>query len=180
MYSLLMVRTRTADSSLSTSGTTGDLHARLPGSFLPTEEDVQKIKLNLCVLIGRILCTRIKCLNPFLKLLPQHIPHQYYSQMKEVSETHFLDVLLKNEAKSSDMIDIMVSMQTYLGEKFPTSMKVLSGGDQLTCERQCCSQRHLMDGDVPKERLQMLEPVCEDWHVLMCFLKVSIIVIMTD
>ncbi len=94
--------------------------------------------------------------------------------MTEVSQTHFLDVLLKNEAKSSDMIDIMVAMQDYLGKDFPPNRKVLSGGDQLTSERQCCAQRHLMDGDTPKDRLQLIEPVCEDWHGLMCFLKVKL------
>ena len=93
--------------------------------------------------------------------------------MTEVSQTHFLDVLLKNEARASDMIDIMETMQSYLGEHFPSDKKVLSGGDQLTNERQCCAQRHLMDSDSPEERLQLLEPVCEDWHTLMCFLKVN-------
>ena len=49
---------------------------------------------------------------------------------------------------------------------------MLSGGDQLTCERQYCAQRHLMDSDTPRERLQNLEPVCEDWHTLMNLLIV--------
>jgi len=74
------------------------------------------------------------------------------------------------------MLDIMVAMQNYLGDDPPSGTKVLSGGDQLTCERQFCAQRHLMDShaDTPKDRLQLVEPVCEDWHTLMCFMKVSI------
>ena len=64
-------------------------------------------------------------------------------------------------------------MQGYLGEDFPVEKRVLSGGDQLTCERQACAQRHLMDGDTPVDRLQLVEPVSEDWHALMCFLKVN-------
>ena len=52
------------------------------------------------------------------------------------------------------MIDIMKTMQSYLGEHFPSDKKVISGGDKLTNERQCCAQRHLMDGDTPEERLQ--------------------------
>ena len=31
-----------------------------------------------------------------------------------------------------------------------------------------------MDGYTPCDRLQLFEPVCEDWHALMCFLVVSI------
>lgn len=111
--------------------------------------------------------------QPFAKYVPPHIPHAYHSQMSDASQTWFLDVLLKNEAKHSDMLDIMATMRKYLGDDFPSTAKVLSGGDQLTCERQNGAQRHVMDGDTPDERLQQFEPVCEDWHALMCFLKVS-------
>ena len=29
-----------------------------------------------------------------------------------------------------------------------------------------------MDSDTREERLELLEPVIEDWHTLMCFLQV--------
>ena len=83
---------------------------------------------------------------------------------------------MKNEVKHSDMVDIMKIQQSYLGDDFPETKKVLSGGDQLTCERQYCAQRHLMDRDTPRDRLQLFEPVCEDWHALMSFLMVIIII----
>ena len=87
--------------------------------------------------------------------------------MSKKSETYFLDVLMKNEAKHSDMLDITITAHNYLAEDFAPTSKVLSGGDQLTCERQYCAQHHLMDGDTPRECLQNLEPVREDWHTLM-------------
>ena len=31
----------------------------------------------------------------------------------------------------------------------------------------------MMDGNTPEERLQLLEPQAEDWHCLVCFLKVK-------
>ena len=34
-----------------------------------------------------------------------------------------------------------------------------------------------MDGDTPRERMELLEPVVEDWHALVCLLKVNIILI---
>ena len=40
---------------------------------------------------------------------------------------------MKNEAKLSDMVDIMRIQQSYLGDDFPDSEKAISGGDQLTC-----------------------------------------------
>ena len=42
---------------------------------------------------------------------------------------------MKNEAKNKDMLDIMKTLQVYLGENYPDSRPVLSGGDQMTSER---------------------------------------------
>ena len=89
------------------------------------------------------------------------------------SEVVVLDVLMKNEAKHGDMLDIMMTMQGYLGKDYPPERRVPSGGDQLTCEHQIGAQRHMMDGDTPEERLGLLQPQCEDWHCLVCVLRVS-------
>lgn len=83
-----------------------------------------------------------------------------------------LDVLHKNEAYGPDMIDIMQSLHEYLGSDYQTDRRVASGGDQLTCERQAAAQRHMMHEDTPLERLDILEPVAEDWHCLVCVLMV--------
>ena len=61
------------------------------------------------------------------------------------------------------------TMQDYLD---PSDRRVASGGDHLTCERQL-GARHLMDGDTPRDRLELLEPQAEDWHCLVCVLGVS-------
>ena len=74
------------------------------------------------------------------------------------------------------MHDIMHAMQGYLGEDFPPDQRVLSGGDQLTCERQVGAKRHMMDGDTSKDRLDEFEIQTEDWHTLMTFLGVSEII----
>ena len=83
---------------------------------------------------------------------------------------------MKNEAKHSNiyMVDIMKIQESYLGDDFPDTKEVLSGGEQLTCERQYCAPRHLTDGDTPRDRLQLFELVCEDWHALMSFLTIII------
>ena len=86
------------------------------------------------------------------------------------SDTFFLDVLIKNEAKHEDIIHIMQQEQKYIGKGYRG--KVLSGGDQLTCERQVCAMRHVICGNTKEECLQLLEPTIEDWHTLMCFLSV--------
>ena len=135
MYSFLVVRPRASDSSLSTSGSTSNLLKLEASVFLPTAEEVDAIKMNLTVLAGRIICAYIKCLNHCAEVIPLHIPHKYSDSMAEKSDTYFLDVLTKNEAKHADMVEIMQTMQGYLGEEFPYDKRVPSGGDQLTCER---------------------------------------------
>ena len=42
----------------------------------------------------------------------------------------------------------------------------------MTTERQISAQRHLMDGDTERKRLELLEPHSEDWHALMNFMLV--------
>ena len=97
--------------------------------------------------------------------------------MSKKSEAVVLDVFMKNEATSTGMPDIMKSILDYLGENYPSKNKVASGGDQLTCERQAAAMHHMMDGDTPKDRLQLLEPQSEDWHCMVCMLKVSLLMI---
>ena len=93
--------------------------------------------------------------------------------MSKKSEVFILDVLMKNEAKHTDMIDIMTVMHNYLGDGYADGRVVVSGGDHLTCERQIGSQRHLMCGNTRRDRLELLEPVVENWHALVCLLNVS-------
>ena len=73
-----------------------------------------------------------------------------------------LDVLMKNEAVHTDMVDILIHIQSYLGENYPRNCKVGAGGDQMTVERERGAQRHQMDGDTVEERLGLLVPDTED------------------
>ena len=138
--------------------------------FEPTSAHVASIKLNLSIMFCRILCTYIKDLKKLKRLVPQHILHKYSLKMAEKSEVAVLDMLFKNEACHQDMLDIMKCQQQYLGKDF--SGCVPTAGDLFTCEKQRCAQRHVMDADTKEDRLELLEPVFEDWHTLMCFFQV--------
>ena len=81
------------------------------------------------------------------------------------------NMLIYYETLHADMVDIMKEEQSHLGDKFCHT--VLSGGDQVTCERQRCSQQHMMDADTRHGRLELLEPCVEDWHCLVSILGVS-------
>ena len=175
MYSILVVKGRIPNPPASDQPfKPPPLTSLSCSTFLPNKDDIAAIKRNLTMLVSRILVKHVKALRCFSKIVPKHIRHNLSDEMSEKSEVAVIDVLHKNETCNKDMHEIMLTMQSYLGDTF--SEKVLSGGDQVTCERQKCVQRHVMDSDTPAERLEMLEPVLEDWHALMCFLTVSNII----
>jgi len=94
--------------------------------------------------------------------------------MSRKSEVVVLDILMKNETKHKDMLDIMHTFQDYLGNDYPEDRPVLSGGDQLTVEREVGAQRHMMCGNTIRERLQLLKPDPADWHFLVTMIAVSL------
>ena len=174
MYSMLVVKSRVSSTGLSITGSCSDFRSLQPADLLPTTSDLHTMRRNLITLVSRVLCTYITALQPFSSVVTAHITHQYSKQMAQKSDVHVIDVLLKNEAKHSDMIDILLHQHSFITDDFPDGHKLLSGGDQLTCERQVGAQRQRMDGDTAREKLRLVEPQVEDWHTLMTFLSVSI------
>ena len=176
MFSIIVSKSRTPAPSLLHTGQVRRLSELPTTVFLPSHNDVENIKSNLVVIVSRVLTKYITSLAPFAKSIEQHIPHMYTKEMVKKSEIAVMDILMKDETKHSDMIAIMETMQGYLGTDYNEERRVLSGGDLLTCERQKGSQKHMMCGDTMRERLEVLEPVNEDWHCLLCLLEVSIII----
>ena len=173
MYSVLVARSRLPSLDLSREGHVADILTISWQSFLPSSHDIQQVKQNLIVMVSRVLTKYMKAFSSLSKCVPQHIRHRYTQHMSKKADVRVIDVLMKNEVRHSDMVDIMRSMQGYLGDGYPSHHRVASGGDHLTCKRQIGAQRHLMDGDSPAARLQLLEPHAEDWHCLLCILSVS-------
>ena len=138
MFSIIAVKSRVTFQSVDTA-VHSDLESLRTSMILPSADDVSHIKNNHVVIVSRILCKYIQCLSSFSSAVIAHIPHTHSEQMAKTSETFVLDVLPKNEAKHSDMIEIMQELQKYIGASNP-SRKVISGGDQLTCERQVCGR----------------------------------------
>lgn len=172
-FSLLVGRSRTPALELPFTGQLSKLAETPNEFFLPKRADVLAVKENLVILVARILTEYFTALAPFSELVPKHILHRYSTEMSKKSEVVVLDVLMKNEAKNRDMLDIMGTLQGYLGEQYPEDRPVLCGGDQMTVERQIGAQRHMMCGNTKRERLELLEPVVEDWHCLQCLIGVS-------
>lgn len=174
MYSIIAIATRVPHPTLSKTGRAGNLLAFLPAKFLPDTEDVKGITSNLLVIVERVLTKYLPDLAFLHSTVPDHIIHEYTKEMSLKSDVAVVDVLMKNEACHDDMLDIMQQMHGYLGTRIPGDLRVASGGDQMTVERQRGCQREQMDGDTMLECLRLLEPVIEDWHCLASFLSVSI------
>ena len=120
MYSMLVGRSHTPAVELSRKGQVAPLESLPSDVFLPTASDVQVVKQILIVLVSRLLARHLHHLSPLSKSIPKHILHKYSDQMSRKSEVVVLDVLMKNEAKHSDMLDIMLKMQDYLGKNYPS------------------------------------------------------------
>lgn len=173
MFSILVGQSRTPGPQLSFTGQCSRLEDASTEYFLPSSADVIAVKENLVILVGRVLTEYFHSLTPFSKVVPKHILHKYSAEMNKKSNVVVLDILMRNEAERKDMLDIMKSLQEYLGQNYPDDRPVLSGGDQLTCERQVGAQRHVNCGNTVKERMEYLKPVVEDWHCLVAFMGVS-------
>ena len=172
MYSILVGRSRTPAPELQHTGQLSKLREYPNSLFLPQKGDVLAVKSNLVILVSRILTQYFPAMAFLATIVPKHILHRYSREMSEKSEVVVLDILMKNETTHKDMHDIMHVMQGYLGENYPQERRVVSGGDHLTCERQIGAQRIMMDGDTPQERLDIFEPVAEDWHCQQCIIMV--------
>ena len=106
-----------------------------------------------------------------------------------------LGILLKNESSYEDMVDIMKGLHPYVPTETTQSTQtipgsdtdievvkdtfhiILFGGDQMMVARACGSQRIRKNSERAKDRLEGLTPVCEDWHAKLCFLGVSIAIV---
>ena len=78
----------------------------------------QQSKKNLTILVSRILVKHVKALKGFAKVVPKHIRHDYSDEMAEKSEVAVIDVLHKNETYNKDMNEIILTLQSSLGDDF--------------------------------------------------------------
>ena len=173
MFSLVVGKSRTPAPELSFKRQVSQLTDACSEHFLPKRSDIAAVKNNLVTLVGHILTEYFPSLVHFSRVVAKHISHWYSVQMSRKSNVFVLDVLMKNEVKHKDMLDIMNALKDDLEETYLDNQPVLSGGDQMTCERQVGAQRHMMCGNSVKERLETLNPVVKDWHYLVAFIALS-------
>ena len=90
-----------------------------------------------------------------------------------------MGVILKNENKLDEMIDILSGIHHYVPSAGGDSAdggvfhQVLLGGDQLTTKRGRAAIRLRDNSTSDRDRLQGFIPVTEDWHTKVVLLEVS-------
>lgn len=171
MFSLMAIKARIPPPEPLPDYSPLDLRTESVDHFLPSEEDIKVVESDLEVLVSRVICEYISGLRTLKQSVLEHIPHMYSEEMTQRSQVVVLDVLHKNETKSSDMVQIMREMARYLGKSYKYTS--LSGGDHVTCEREQGAKQHVMCSNTREGRLQQIEPCVEDWHCVMNFMIVS-------
>ena len=101
-----------------------------------------------------------------------------------------LGILLKNENKGSEMVEILrhlhqyVPIREYTDEVHIPSInetaiadkavlaKLLLGGDQLTAARARGALKSMLNATTASKRLEGFTPVIEDWHAEVSFLGI--------
>ena len=119
MYSILAVKSRLPTLSLPKIGVVANLKSISWKSFVPSSNDVLCVKHNLVVIVCRMLMKFFRDLIPLAKSVPAHILHKYSGEMAKKSEDAVIEVLLKDETRHSDIIDIMSFTQDCLGKTSP-------------------------------------------------------------
>ena len=93
--------------NLSTVAPKSDVRSIPNSVFLLTDEESNKLREDLKVLVGRILCANIPEMSFMSSIIPQHISHEYQKEMASKSTIVPLCMQLKDEKKYDDVVDIL-------------------------------------------------------------------------
>ncbi|KAK3106929.1 hypothetical protein FSP39_003265 [Pinctada imbricata] len=116
----------------------------------------------------------------FRNILPKHIPHEHQDEMSEKSSIHLLAIMLKNEAKYDDCVDIMDSYVKHIRDIYSKAgrggdldqLLVPIGGGQLTRVRLQGAKSLMQGAHDPQERFDMLSPcIIELFHTMQDFVE---------
>ncbi|XP_060572948.1 uncharacterized protein LOC132730884 isoform X2 [Ruditapes philippinarum] len=96
-----------------------------PEMFFPRGHFQQTLRNTYCILLGRML-SELKAFSWLKPVLPAHIYHPYHTQMSQKSHVYQLPIMLKNEAKHEECVDIMDEYESTLGEIFTKAFAMMT------------------------------------------------------
>ena len=78
------------------------------------EEDLREVADRYRIYAARIIVEFFPALDFLADLLPKHIPHEYSELMKQKSNIITMPVLMKDEKKYADCVDVMDTMEGWI------------------------------------------------------------------
>jgi len=84
--------------------------------FLLSDDELSQIADRYHIYAGRIISKAFLKLSFLAALIPKHIPHQYSEEMNGKSEVITLPVLMKDEKKYADCVDVMDMFEDWAHE----------------------------------------------------------------
>jgi hypothetical protein len=149
----------------------GDIKTAQLSVFLPTKQDCCDLAKEFIAIIMRVLVQHVPKLQRYASLVPVHLPHKHSTEMMRKSEIVNLGVVMKNEQRTEEMIEILAALNKYLPQG-SSRKPVPFCGDQLTAERCRSAQGCRVQSETAVDRLEGLIAVPADWHALVTFYKV--------
>jgi len=104
---LIFSRVATTDVSNSPPGICANMIS--VDDCFPSDLENDCLMNNYAVIIGRLFADKIPAFSWLKNVLPEHIPHEYSHQMSQKSTVYALPLLMKNETKLDECVDILES-----------------------------------------------------------------------
>ena len=95
-----------------------DINSLSNSTFLLDEVEAVKLREDLKVLVGRVLVAHIPQLSFLKRIIPEHIPHKYQREMMQKSIIVPLPMMMKDEKKYEDVVDILDGYEQHLEDIF--------------------------------------------------------------
>ena len=109
---------RVKSSHVPDNGPKRDINTTTPDIFLLSDEDLRESADRYLVYAARIFVEFSPALNFLANLLPKHISHEYSELMKQKSDIITMPILMKDEKKYADFVDVMDTLETWIHDTY--------------------------------------------------------------
>ncbi|XP_003729577.2 uncharacterized protein LOC586013 isoform X1 [Strongylocentrotus purpuratus] len=147
-----------------TPPTANDILRIDPQVYLPNDSDETLLRQEYTVIVSRILTRLMPCFQRFAEHVKNHIPHPYFKESKQKSKIVPLGVLMKDDAKTYDMVDILQSYHGLVPYQDGEPVTTVLYGDGLRCERARDALNSRRNATNSFDRLEGLHPSIQERH----------------
>ena len=145
--------------------------------YIISTQDWKKIRHEYSILIGRTVTRLVPVLQFIKPVVEKPLLGPYIGDLVKETMVIPLPVLMKNEQKYADVVDILEGYEKIITDIYKSAgvdtsgLTVHIGGDQLTRERFSGAKRLRIGADCASERFDHLSPITfELFHMLMNYL----------